>query len=206
MVNIQEKEKETNKFIEKRVLPFEFRARFLHSSGPSKISDICRFETRRLRKRDWFLMLLLFLSLENFTESVQQGLKSLCRRTRKAASITPSSSSTSTSVDCCCDIWWARSIKTSGEVAGTHCLENKERELLLLHFKYIYIYTHIQVHQKNIEYHEKAQYFLALISESETHILYRFIIKSEIFQAFFSWNFGDYGLQIMKTQNSVSQN
>ncbi len=28
---------------------------------------------------------------------------------------------------------------------------------------------------------------------------------SEIFQAFISWNFDDYGLQIMKTPNSVSQ-
>ncbi len=43
----------------------------------------------------------------------------------------------------------------------------------------------------------------SLISESETHILYRFITQSEIFQAFISWNFDDYGLQIMKTPNSV---
>ncbi len=34
----------------------------------------------------------------------------------------------------------------------------------------------IQVHlKKKCEYHEKGQYFLSLISESETHILYRFI-------------------------------
>ncbi len=33
----------------------------------------------------------------------------------------------------------------------------------------------IQLHLKKIEYHEKGQYFLSLISESETHILYRFI-------------------------------
>ncbi len=32
-----------------------------------------------------------------------------------------------------------------------------------------YIYT--QVHLKEIEYHEKGQYFLSLISESETHML-----------------------------------
>ncbi len=51
----------------------------------------------------------------------------------------------------------------------------------------------------------KKVYFLSLISESETHILYRFITQSEIFQAFISWNFDDYNLQIMKTQNSVSQ-
>ncbi len=31
----------------------------------------------------------------------------------------------------------------------------------------------------------KNQYFLSLISESETHILYRFITQSEIFQALF---------------------
>ncbi len=30
-------------------------------------------------------------------------------------------------------------------------------------------------------------------------------VKSEIFQAFYSWNVDDYGLKIMKTQNSVSQ-
>ncbi len=30
-------------------------------------------------------------------------------------------------------------------------------------------------HLKKLEYHEKGQYFLSLISESETHILYRFI-------------------------------
>ncbi len=29
-------------------------------------------------------------------------------------------------------------------------------------------------------------------------------LHSEIFQAFISWIFDDYGLQIMKTQNSVS--
>ncbi len=56
---------------------------------------------------------------------------------------------------------------------------------------------HIQNIMKNfnILYH---------ISESETHILYKFIAQSEIFQAFISWNFDDYGLQIMKTNNSVS--
>ncbi len=35
-------------------------------------------------------------------------------------------------------------------------------------------------------------------------IYYRFITH-EIFQAFISWNFDDYGLQIIKTQNSWSQ-
>ncbi len=52
---------------------------------------------------------------------------------------------------------------------------------------------------------KKVNFFLSLISESEIHILYRFITQSEIFQAFISWHFDDYGLQIMKTQNSVSQ-
>ncbi len=33
----------------------------------------------------------------------------------------------------------------------------------------------IQVHLKKLEYHEKGYYFLSLISESETHILYRCI-------------------------------
>ncbi len=57
---------------------------------------------------------------------------------------------------------------------------------------------------KENEY-EKGQYFLSLISESETHILYIHYTQSETFQAFISWNFYDYGLQIMKTQNSVYQ-
>ncbi len=35
--------------------------------------------------------------------------------------------------------------------------------------------VHIQVHLKKCKYHEKGQYFLSLISESETHILYRFV-------------------------------
>ncbi len=58
---------------------------------------------------------------------------------------------------------------------------------------------------KKIEYHEKGQYLLSLIWERETHILYRFLTQSEIYQAFISCHFDDYGLQIMKTQNSVSQ-
>ncbi len=32
-----------------------------------------------------------------------------------------------------------------------------------------------------------------------------FVTQSEIFQAFVSWNFDDYGLQIMKTQNALSK-
>ncbi len=32
----------------------------------------------------------------------------------------------------------------------------------------------VEVHLNKIEYHEKGQYFLSLISESETHISYRF--------------------------------
>ncbi len=43
---------------------------------------------------------------------------------------------------------------------------------------------YLQVHLKKIENHEKGQYFLSLISESETRVLYRFITYSEIFQAF----------------------
>ncbi len=37
----------------------------------------------------------------------------------------------------------------------------------------------IQVHLKKNEYHEKGPYFLSLISESETHILYKFITHRE---------------------------
>ncbi len=44
-------------------------------------------------------------------------------------------------------------------------------------YMYVYIYIYIQVHLKILEYHEKGQYFLSLISERETHILYRFITR-----------------------------
>ncbi len=54
---------------------------------------------------------------------------------------------------------------------------------------------HIQVHQKKKWISWKNDIF-SLISESETHILYRFITE-----AFISWNIDDYGLQIMKTPN-----
>ncbi len=40
---------------------------------------------------------------------------------------------------------------------------------------YIYTHTHTQVHLKGFKYNEKVQYLLSLISESKTHILYRFI-------------------------------
>ncbi len=39
----------------------------------------------------------------------------------------------------------------------------------------VHLADNIQVHLKTLEYHEKGQYFLSLVSESETHILYRFI-------------------------------
>ncbi len=64
-----------------------------------------------------------------------------------------------------------------------------------MHFEGKYRYI-----SKKKKYLEKGQYFVSLISESENYILYRFITQSEIFQVFISWNFDDYGLQIMKTQ------
>ncbi len=73
------------------------------------------------------------------------------------------------------------------------------------HKKYIHLYLsiYLSISIQKFEYDEKGQYFLTLISESETHILYSCITQSEIFQAFIYWHFEDYGLQIMKTQNSV---
>ncbi len=45
---------------------------------------------------------------------------------------------------------------------------------------------HIQVRLKTVEYDEKGQYFLSLISETETHILYRFIThRVKYFKLFF---------------------
>ncbi len=43
------------------------------------------------------------------------------------------------------------------------------------YFAHHLIEENIQIHLKKCEYHEKVQYFLSLISERETHILYRFI-------------------------------
>ncbi len=53
---------------------------------------------------------------------------------------------------------------------------------------------------------QKVNIFCHSFQKVKPHILYRFITRSEMFQAFIFWDFDDYGLQIMmKTQNSVSQ-
>ncbi len=51
---------------------------------------------------------------------------------------------------------------------------------------------------KNLNIMKRSIFFV-------THFRKWFITQSEICQAFISWHFDDYGLQIMKTQNSVSQ-
>ncbi len=53
--------------------------------------------------------------------------------------------------------------------------------LVNTHQKLLLVFI-LQVHLNKFEQHEKGQYFLSLISESETHILYRFVTQSEIFQ------------------------
>ncbi len=78
--------------------------------------------------------------------------------------------------------------------------------MCLIHHSFNILSIYLSIYLKKLEYHEKGQYFLSLISESETQILNRFITQSEIFQAFISWNFDDFGLPIMKTKNSVSEN
>jgi len=45
---------------------------------------------------------------------------------------------------------------------------------------YIYIYIYTQVQLKNFEYREKVQYFLSLISESETHIVEGGVVRAEV--------------------------
>ncbi len=45
---------------------------------------------------------------------------------------------------------------------------------------------------------KKVNIFLSLISESETHILYRFVTQSDIFQAFISWHLDDYAYRLWK--------
>ncbi len=89
--------------------------------------------------------------------------------------------------------------------------QNNKRIVIMLsisvHNNSIRPITQRQVHlKKKIEYHEKGQYFLSLISESGAHILYKFISHSvKYFKPLFLECFYYYGLQIMKTQNSVSQ-
>ncbi len=41
----------------------------------------------------------------------------------------------------------------------------------------IYLNIVLLLVSKKIKYHEKGQYFLSLISENETHLLYRFIAE-----------------------------
>lgn len=56
---------------------------------------------------------------------------------------------------------------------------------------------------QKLEYHH-IQYFLSFITESEAHILCRFITQSVIFQAFiylFIFKVDDCGLQMRRTQN-----
>ncbi len=62
--------------------------------------------------------------------------------------------------------------------------------------------NYLQVHLKNVEYHEKGQYFLPLISESETHVLYRFITHRV---KYFKPLFLEILMIMTETQNSVSQ-
>jgi len=114
-------------------------------------------------------------------------------------------------------LWWLRLKYTACllDIAGLHSLlrgqhswhlyahSQEQNESYLIMTRNWQLDSQVQL--KKLEYREKVQYFLSLISESETHILYRFITQSEIFQAFISWIFDDYGLQIMKIQNSVSQ-
>ncbi len=61
------------------------------------------------------------------------------------------------------------------------------------------------MHKKNLNIMKKVIFFVTHFRKWN-HILYRFIThKREIFQASISRNFDDYGLQIIKPQNSVSQ-
>ncbi len=53
---------------------------------------------------------------------------------------------------------------------------------------------------------KKVNIFLSLISESETHVLYRFITHGVKYLKPLFLEIDDYGLQIMKTQFSVSEN
>ncbi len=73
-------------------------------------------------------------------------------------------------------------------------------DCLLANFEiyiYIYIYIYTQVHQKkNIM--KNFNIFVTHFRKWNPYII-------QIFQAFISWNFDDYGWQILKTQNSVSQ-
>ncbi len=97
----------------------------------------------------------------------------------------------------CCDICQKTTVILVGWLFGSVW------PLIASFVFYIYIYRYIS---KKKLYHEKGKYILSHISESETHILYRFIThRVTYFKPLFLNFFYDYGLQIMKTQNSVSQ-
>ncbi len=105
----------------------------------------------------------------------------------------------------CCDIYQKTTVILVGWLFGSVW------SLIASFVFYIYIYIYIYIHiyryiSKKKLYHEKGKYILSHISESETHILYRFIThRVTYFKPLFLEFFYDYGLQIMKTQNSVSQ-
>ncbi len=56
--------------------------------------------------------------------------------------------------------------------ASASCILNNLVRGKPLIIPYMYVCTlYVQVHLKKIEYHEKSQKYVSLISESETHIL-----------------------------------
>ncbi len=54
----------------------------------------------------------------------------------------------------------------------------------------MYVYVYVQVHLNELECREKVNFFLQVISKSETFIYFRFI-ASKTFQKFFCFNFDD---------------
>lgn len=98
-------------------IPCELRARFLARSGPSKMSELCNFCRRSLKKRRCVATLRPGSSLLKLTDSVWHGLKSFCLTAWRAASTTLSFF-TSTAVTCCFDICVARSFRISEGLAS----------------------------------------------------------------------------------------
>ncbi len=64
----------------------------------------------------------------------------------------------------------------------------------------------LQVHLKQLILWKRSIFFVTHFRKWNPCIIQIHYTWSEIFKAFISWNFDDYGLQIMKTQFSVSEN
>ncbi len=68
----------------------------------------------------------------------------------------------------------------------------------------MYVYVYVQVHLNELECREKVNFFLQVISKSETFIYFRFI-ASKTFQKFFCFNLMIRAYSSWKSKISISK-